>query len=168
MRITIAILAQATCLALISVICPQITAADTPAGQAFVDVKLHEGGKLLGRIVDQQGRPIADTDVELKQTSGVVASAKTKKDGWFEVRGLRGGKYLLTANSQSGLVRAWTAQTAPPAATEVVQLVTGDQAVLGQGFDGGNTAFRVIAGVGLVVGILSINRPNPEPPGPSS
>jgi hypothetical protein len=159
MRITGAILAQAVCLACIFVICPQVTAADASAKQSFVDVKLDEGGKMMGRIVDQQGQPIAHTHVELRQANGVVTTARTKKNGWFEVRGLRGGKYVLASNNQVGLVRAWTADTAPPAANQAIQLVTSDQVVRGNFDDPDARAAAAIGGGALLIGILSINKP---------
>ena len=53
-------------------------------GEGHVDVVLHGGGSLEGRVVDAQGRPVAGARVELAATHGTLQrDTKTSSDGSF-------------------------------------------------------------------------------------
>ncbi len=55
-----------------------------PGGDAEVNVVLHAGGSLEGRVVDASGRPVAGARVELAATRGrEERSARTASDGTF-------------------------------------------------------------------------------------
>ena len=76
------------CLAALIAVIPQLTFAATV--QKMVDVRLHENGAMYGRVVNQQGQPVAAGKVVLQQAQGVVATTQTNADGWFRVTGLKG------------------------------------------------------------------------------
>ena len=99
---------------------------------AVADVALHAGGMLLGQVVDQQGLPVANTVVRLRQRDRVVAEIQTDDVGGFSATGLRGGIYQITSERGVGSFRAWAHQTAPPTAHQLALLVEDDQVVRGQ------------------------------------
>ena len=84
-----------------------------PPGQVrTVNVTLHRGLSIAGRVRDEAGRPVPDADVEIGNGSGLSARAArvlgmsalatarpraiTGTDGRFEVKGLSEGAYSLT------------------------------------------------------------------------
>jgi hypothetical protein len=158
-------------LAAVAILAAQSEAADVSAGNRIADIMLHDGGIMMGVLVDANGKSVAQQDVLLKQGNQVVAAAKSNAAGQFAVRGLRGGVYQIEAGNQRSLVRAWTAQTAPPAASQAIQLVTGDQVVRGQlipgvEVDGGGISWSEAAGIGLgtagvIIGIIALNDDGP-------
>jgi len=53
-------------------------------GEARVDIVLHAGGTLEGRVVDAEGRPVAGARVELAATHGTLErTTKSSSDGTF-------------------------------------------------------------------------------------
>jgi hypothetical protein len=137
----------------------QPSALVSAAEPAILDVSLHESGTLYGRIVDQQQRPIPQRRVEVQAPLGGVAltSATTDRNGWFRVNGMRGGVYRIAAANDSGVIRAWAPDTAPPTAHQAVQMVAnngqakygGDLQVRGQGMKWGKVAMYGL-GIGVV------------------
>lgn len=104
-----------------------------PRPQPLVgDVALDCDGCLLGRVIDPQGLPMADQPVVLGQMGREVARTRTDASGRFRIGPLRGGTYHLSAGRHGQLVRAWVAQTAPPAARDVALVIAGDDVVRGQ------------------------------------
>jgi iron complex outermembrane recepter protein len=71
---------------------------------------------VAGTVVDADGRPIADVEVEVRDTNGRVARARSASDGRFVVTGLAAGQGRLTA-----LAQAWS-----PASTELAIPTDGD------------------------------------------
>jgi hypothetical protein len=63
---------------------------------------------------------------------GTVATVKTNESGAFAIAGLPGGVYAISSGKATGLVRAWSPQTAPPSASQGVLLVPSDLTVRGQ------------------------------------
>jgi hypothetical protein len=102
-----------------------------PATQVL-DVSLGEGGVLAGQVVDGQGLPMPATVVRLRTGKGEVASSYTDSEGRFQVRGLGGGLYEVTAGDQSGAFRLWTGDASPPGAVKQVMLVAGGPVTRGQ------------------------------------
>lgn len=97
------------------------------------DVRLHEGGTLLGQVVDAQGIAAANKPVAVHAHNRVVGSAVTDKHGHFVVSGLQGGVYQVVAGSDgTGAYRLWVNKTAPPVAKPAALIVCGDQVVRGQ------------------------------------
>jgi len=140
--------------------------ATTPQPR-IVDVALGEGGLLLGQVVDPQGLPMAKAAVSVQTLDREIASAATDGNGYFAVRGLRGGTYRLTAVQGTGLYRFWAPGTAPQTSQRGALLVAGQD--LARGNDGSRLrAFMsspaaitagIIAGVGVPVGIHLGDRP---------
>src|SRR5262249_37131576 len=79
-----------------------------------MDVEFTPLGRLTGRVLDTDGRPLAGANVQVfhaNNRSGYVAS--TGKNGEFEVRSLVPGKYTLMATSgapvspEDGDLKTW-------------------------------------------------------------
>jgi hypothetical protein len=129
--------------ALIAMLVPQMVYAVNPsaaaAGQAtganatvaVQDVALQAGGVLQGQVLDVQGRPVAAAAVTVMQQGQVVRQAQSDASGRFSVAGLKGGLYQIATAQGGAVYRAWTAEAAPPAATNGVLIVNGDSVVRG-------------------------------------
>ncbi|MCA9230061.1 MAG: carboxypeptidase regulatory-like domain-containing protein [Planctomycetales bacterium] len=111
-------------------------AAATPA-TAPRDVALHEGGVLLGQVVDAQGGSVAGAPVSLYSGGKEVARTESDVAGKFAVSGLQGGVYQVASAQGQDVYRLWNAQTAPPAAQRGMMLVSNPDIVRGQGPFGG-------------------------------
>ncbi len=146
---------------------PQLCFAAAPQSRKITDVVLHEGGVLVGQVVNAQAQPLAGQQVSLRQANDVVATVETNKQGQFAVRGLHSGIYALETSNARGMVAAWNANAAPPTAHQSVMLIGGDnQVVRGNCCDCfnnccnacGNPKPLVIATVGAIVagGIIAI------------
>jgi hypothetical protein len=96
------------------------------------DVELSLGGTMSGQIVDQQGNKLSGIEVALLQDGRQVAQTKTNKAGDFAVEGLQGGTYQIASINGVTAYRAWSSETAPPAATEGVLLVVPQSVVRAQ------------------------------------
>ena len=142
---------------------PQSVFATTPVVQAEVqsvapivlDVALSQGGVMRGQIVNGQGQPIANAPVSLHHAGKEVASTSSDAEGNFAFSGLRGGQHVIVSGDQAGLCRVWTAETAPPSATQNMLLVQGNETVRGQWF-GARPGTLLMLGVlgGIVAGGL--------------
>lgn len=104
--------------------------AKTSATRKVVDVKLNDDGAVLGRLVDRQGKPIANVTVNVASKYTKVAT-KTNNEGFFAAKGVKSGELALQVANQTQVVRAWDAKMAPPSAAPGALLVVGD-AVRGQ------------------------------------
>lgn len=107
-------------------------ASESRSSPRVVDVALQSGGVLLGQVVDPQGAAIGDVVVSLRDKDQELATAKTRPDGYFAFKGLRGGVYQLVAAKGQGVYRVWSPGTAPPAAQQGALLVSGDPVLRGQ------------------------------------
>jgi hypothetical protein len=132
-------------------------AADTAQAPPLADVKLHEGGVLLGQVVDAQSAAVPEADVALSSRGRELAKAKTDKNGYFAFGGLHAGVYqVVTADGQSTF-RAWTQKAAPPVAQPGLLVIAGDEAVRGQGVMRGvrnALANPIVAGGLIATGIV--------------
>jgi hypothetical protein len=108
---------------------PQLILAASPTSQV-TDVVLQVNGAMIGRLVDSHGTPVGGRDVSLRQAQGLLATARTDETGHFVIRGLDGGSYLLESGASRGVVRVWTATTAPPSAQQAAVLVTDNRTVV--------------------------------------
>jgi hypothetical protein len=79
-----------------------------------------------------RGVRLAGEVVVLRQSGLERGRTITDARGRFWFGGLRGGIYRVVAGGRSLLVRAWAAETAPPAAGKVALLVVGPEVVRGQ------------------------------------
>lgn len=96
------------------------------------DVTLDRAGCLHGSVVDAQGVPVAGAEVVLRQLGREVGRACTDPGGRFLAGPVRGGMYQLSVGEHGRLVRAWAANTAPPASKRAALLVAGSDVVRGQ------------------------------------
>ena len=97
-----------------------------------VDVELTNEGLLQGKLVAQNGQPVANAPVVLVQSSQALAKTTTRVDGTFQFNALRGGLYNVMAAGTPINVRAWAPRTAPPLAHDGLLVVKG-AVVRGQG-----------------------------------
>jgi len=125
-------------IACVGTICPPSLAAEagsTPAAEPASmakDVALRPGGVLVGQVTDQQGAVRAGTPVSIWQNEREVVTTATDANGIFAAQGLRGGQYQVLTPQGQALYRLWAPETAPPAATDSVVVVTGQDLVRGQ------------------------------------
>lgn len=116
------------------------------------DIELDQQGRLLGVLVDENGKPEALKKVEIRQGKRTLAVTRTDRDGRFQVSRLRGGVYQIASGDQSAVVRVWSNGTAPPKSKSAVLLVTG-KVTRGQGFIPMNA---ISGGLGLGAGIAGL------------
>lgn len=93
---------------------------------AFADAILDADGNLNGRVVNENGKSLAETTVELRQDQQTVAKATTDKHGDFKAGPLRGGVYQVSTIDSTYTLRLWTTDAAPPQAVAKVQLSQGN------------------------------------------
>jgi hypothetical protein len=132
-------------------------AASSRQADAVRDLALGAGGVLRGQVVNKDGLPDQGALVSLIRDGGTVATAKTDENGAFAVAGLPGGVYAIHSGKASGVVRAWSPQTAPPSASKGVLLVPSDLTVRGQELLGDHDGLSLgQIGVGglLVLGLV--------------
>ncbi|MBM3999911.1 MAG: carboxypeptidase regulatory-like domain-containing protein [Planctomycetes bacterium] len=98
----------------------------------MVDIALHEGGVLQGRVTDSSGQPQAGVPVRVLQGESAVANTSTDHQGNFRVAGLRGGVYRISTWTASDAYRLWMPRTAPPSAESMVVLTSGSDVARGQ------------------------------------
>lgn len=116
------------------------------------DIELDEYGRLIGVLVDSNGKPEALKKVLIRQGKQTVAVTKTDREGRFLVRKLRGGIYQIASEDQVAIVRVWSNGTAPPKAKTAVLLVTGE-VTRGQGFI---PMASIGGGLGLIAGVTGL------------
>ncbi len=122
-------------LAVVGFCLPQTAlAAGASVGRApiVVDVALTDGGVLYGQVVDPQGSALVKVPVLLRDRDRELARAVTDKNGYFAVRGLRGGVYQLATVGGQGMFRLWKPGSAPPASEQGALLIVQGDTVRGQ------------------------------------
>jgi len=107
-------------------------AVQAEARSVISDIELGANGTLSGQVVTQQGQPVANRDVTLKQGETAIAHAKTDDQGNFVIAGLNNGIYELHSAGKVSVHRLWTQHVAPPAAHRGIMVVSGTAAVRGQ------------------------------------
>jgi len=125
----------AAALSCVSMLISPVAMAATPMA-APVDVALHEGGVLVGQVVDAQGRAVAQASVSLQSRGQEIARAQTDQTGRFRVEKLRGGVYQVASANHQGVYRFWAPKTAPPSAQPGLMMVSASDVVRGQGTGG--------------------------------
>ena len=96
------------------------------------DVELRDGGLLVGRIVDANGRPVVATEVTIISGEKPLASTRTDAEGVFAVAQLRGGVHAITTSENVQVCRLWAPGTAPPQAPQSIELVNDANVARGQ------------------------------------
>ncbi len=96
-----------------------------------VDVALQTEGRLLGQLVDKQGRPLAATNIQLSD-GRTQWRTQTDAQGRFQLAGLSGANYQLQVGGKIQSLRAWATGTAPPSAASDLLLVQDGEVILAQ------------------------------------
>ena len=135
----------ALCLACFGMIVPQgtLAAAEKKAQQPTVrmlDLKLTEGGKLTGQVVNAQGQAVCNSIVAVRYQDHVVAKATTDAFGRYAVQGLRSGVHELETLNGRIPARLWTAAAAPQVAKSSALIVSDDNVIRAQCAERGCTA----------------------------
>lgn len=102
----------------------------------ITDVALDAQGTLTGIVLSDDARPAPNAPVRIYSGDRVVARASTDGHGRFHVAGLRNGVHHVTVADSRRSVRLWSAQTAPPAASRGLTLVSSRRIIRGQQPDG--------------------------------
>ena len=123
------------------------------------DTKLAAGDTLAGKVVDAQGNAIAGTTVSIHRGGQKAAQATTNAQGEFNVAGLTGGVYQVKTQGATANYRVWTANAAPPAATNGVLLVDYQSTVTRGQCGPGGCANSAPAYGGAVYGGPVVNSP---------
>jgi hypothetical protein len=127
------------------------------AAVRVVDVALVDGGVLNGQVVDGQGAPKPNASVTVHQGKDAIATVTTDKNGDFAVKGMKGGMYVVSTQNVSGVVRAWSPETAPPSAVKGVLLVPNSQAVRGQVIDRFGVGAIVVGTIAATIIAVSVD-----------
>jgi hypothetical protein len=113
---------------------PQVAFAAAPENQTpmICDLMLHQGGTMVGQVVDSQGAALAKVPVALRGVAGELASSQTNAKGYFAFSGMKGGVYEVATPAGSGVYRVWSPGGAPPAAQPGALIVAGSETLRGQ------------------------------------
>lgn len=167
------------CILVLLVLVPQLTIAATPEVQTekplrlpqLTDIALKEGGTMIGRITDREGKLLGQQKIVIRQENRLVAEVTSGENGVFIVKGLRGGIYEIASQQGAGSFRAWAEDTAPPSAKHFALLVENGDVVRGQwgwmpnpsqyrgtGLSVGQWIGITLGAAGLVVGTIALVR----------
>lgn len=94
---------------------------------SIIDVQLSHANVFHGQVVNGQGVPQAGKDIQLLAGGRVVSQATTTADGRFAVKVSQGGIYVLKDQHAASVLRVWTAEAAPPSASNSVLMVSDQQ-----------------------------------------
>ncbi|MEQ9408099.1 MAG: carboxypeptidase-like regulatory domain-containing protein [Fuerstiella sp.] len=77
------------------------------------NVELSAAGKVSGRLVDAQGRPLAGQTLQIR-TSEDTQKKTTSEDGSFTIESRTGGNCAIIVGDRAYACRLWSHNTAPP------------------------------------------------------
>ena len=107
--------------------------SDTPTQSSIIrDIALRPGGVLVGQIVTAEGTAQAKAPVSLQQNGKELVRTATDANGFYAIKGLRGGVYHVVSRQTVETYRLWSPGTAPPAAKDAALLVEGNGVFRGQ------------------------------------
>lgn len=134
------------------------TGNDAPDKAKLRNVELNQTGQVKGRLLDDQGKAIANQLVEIR-IAKTVQKAKTGADGSFTLNSKNGGNCAIIVEDRAYACRLWTHGTAPPKSLTKFEIVdTKGPIVRGQGDDEGFGLGRVsgsqLLGLGLLAGAI--------------
>jgi hypothetical protein len=135
------------------------------------DVKLGDGGVLVGSVVTPEAKPVSATRVVVLQGQNAVAETMTNEKGEFSVKGLRNGAHTVQLANSNQPVRFWSASSAPPNANGKLVLVSSQNVVRAQGDSGmGMGGAALLFGGALAVVLITTldddNQPQLPPASP--
>lgn len=119
------------------------------------DVVLGESGKLVGRVVDDQGNAAVRVPVSIRHRGVQVVQCVTDENGVFVGENLHGGVHEVVTPNNISSFRLWTPNAAPPMAEPHMHVVN-DPVYRGQGPHGGRFRFLTnpwIIGAGVATAI---------------
>lgn len=70
--------------------------------EAVVDLRVFRPARIVGRVLDEDGRPLANAVVQLASTDGVIDAGATLKDGTYEIGRMYPGAYTACVLRVSG------------------------------------------------------------------
>lgn len=123
---------------------PLLQAADTPlapvakttaplaAKVVTRDVALSETRELRGRMVDKNGQRVGNRTVVAVHSDKSSLQTMSDANGEFRFVGAKPGVYQIASQRSYQVCRCWAANTAPPAATQQLLVVEGDETLRGQ------------------------------------
>lgn len=155
---------MAACYLAAALLVPAFQPAFGAGPSRITDVGLTNAGVLVGQVVDNQGKPVANSPVEIAAAGQKATRATTNESGYFAVNNLSAGVYMASAPGTEKMVRVWSPRTAPPAASQGVLLVQPELTARAQGKDGKgskgagfNCNWKCMAiGVGVGAGLVAI------------
>ena len=116
-------------MACLGMIVPPAAFGDSPVVQQqskrVLDVSLHQGGLLVGQVVNPQGEAQNNVEVAIVHNGREVARTKTDQLGRFAIKGLGSGAYQLATSGSQLPVRAWSKGMAPATVAIGAMLVEG-------------------------------------------
>lgn len=96
------------------------------------NVELSASGAVNGQLLDENGRPRAGKEIEIRTSAG-AAKLITDSKGMFSVKSTAGGNCAMIVDGQAYACRLWVHQTAPPQALTSFNIVhSTDPVVRGQ------------------------------------
>jgi hypothetical protein len=90
------------------------------------DIALDAQGRITGQYVDAQGQPRAHQVLVVQRQGGAPRQATTDARGRFILESMSGGMYQIASADSAVVCRCWAVDTAPPAATRELLLVSGE------------------------------------------
>ena len=123
------------------------------------NVELNAAGQVRGRLLDGNGQPLANKEIEIR-TSSKAEKFTTSKSGEFTILSTHGGNCAVFVEKKAYPVRLWKHNTAPPKALTSIGIVHGDKPVFrGQDDDGGfgfidGVSGSQLLGLGLLAGAV--------------
>lgn len=115
--------------ACLGMLLPSEVLAENPAARSAasrtLDVALHDGGLLVGQVVNTTGTSLQNVEVTIVGHGRALAKTRTDGLGRFAVKGLTSGNYYLATNGSLVAVRTWSQSIAPPAVAQGAMLVSG-------------------------------------------
>lgn len=99
-------------------------AADqTPPQRANLrNVELDSQGQVIGRLLDEQGKAVANKTVEVRVAQS-VQKQKTDAQGKFKIKSKVGGNCAIIVDDRAYGCRLWAGNTAPPKSLQRFEIV---------------------------------------------
>lgn len=138
--------------------------APKKAALKILDVSLGQKGELTGFILDEQGKAVVRSRIQVRLGKNTVTETTTNAAGQFQVEGLRGGVYQIVHADGVSVFRVWKNGTAPRNAKTNALIVASRRVVRGQdgtgplGFAEPATLFSGAAALtGVTLGVIGVS-----------